>query len=183
MSWRFTPTAIPDVVVVEGTFVKDDRGFFQEVFKASEFHRVGIPTSFVQTSRSRSLGRGTLRGLHFQASPMAQGKLVRCAAGECFDVAVDLRKGSPTFGQHVAMTLRGDAPTTLWIPEGFAHGFLTLTDVCDMEYAFTGSEYSGPHARSLLWNDPALGIRWPERPAILSEKDANGIPLAKVEGM
>lgn len=182
MTFRFTRmTSLPDVVLVDSTIAGDARGAFQETFKASAFRAAGLPDSFLQTARSRNVGRGTLRGLHFQARPATQGKLVRCAAGACFDVAVDLRRASPTFGRHVALELREGTERSVWIPEGFAHGFLTLTDVCEIEYAFTGSEYSAEHARSLLWNDPALAIPWPEKPAILSAKDAQGIPLARVE--
>jgi len=175
---RVMPLAIPDVKLVEPAVHGDARGFFAETFKRSDFASHGLPTDFVQDSQSRNVGAGTLRGLHYQLPPAAQGKLVRCAAGRCLDVALDVRRGSPTFGRHVAHELSGDAQQMLWIPPGFAHGYATLSDVCDMHYKMTGSEWSKAHERAVRWDDPALGIVWRVARPLLSEKDAKA-PLLK----
>lgn len=182
MPWRFLPDArIPAVVLVEPHVAEDGRGFFVESFKESEFARAGLPTRFVQDGHTRNVGRGILRGLHFQTPPAAQGKLVRCTQGACFDVAVDLRRGSPTFGGHVAAELSSENKRMLWIPEGFAHGYVTLSDACEIQYKFSGHEYSAPHARALRWDDARLAIPWPiARPTLLA-RDATAPTLDELE--
>ncbi|QJT30047.1 dTDP-4-dehydrorhamnose 3,5-epimerase [Aeromonas media] len=165
-------TAIPDVLIFEPKVFGDERGFFFESFNHKLFEEaVGYPVTFVQDNHSKS-SQGVLRGLHYQLPPHAQGKLVRCVAGEVFDVAVDIRKSSPTFGQWVGFHLSGENKRQLWIPEGFAHGFLTLTDAAEFLYKTT--DYYEPSAeRSILWNDARLAIAWPitSPGPLLSSKD------------
>lgn len=176
---RALPTAIPDVLVVEPRVFEDVRGFFFESWNRRAFAEAGIDADFVQDNHSRSR-RGVLRGLHYQVEH-AQGKLVRVTAGEVFDVAVDLRRSSPTFGRHVAMTLSAANRRMLFIPPGFAHGFLVVSDAAEFLYKTTDYWYPA-HERTLQWNDPALGIAWPSgiEPA-LAAKDAAGIPLAAAD--
>lgn len=150
----------------------DDRGFFSETFRRSTFEDAGIVHDWVQDNHSLSGPRGTVRGLHFQLPPKGQAKLVRVTRGRVLDVAVDLRRGSPTFGQHVAVELSADAWNQLYVPVGFAHGFCTLEE--DTEVLYKVSEYYSPeHDRGLRWDDPALGIEWPfsAAEAVLSPKD------------
>lgn len=170
------PTSIPDVKLVEPRVFGDARGFFFESWNARSLAEAGIAASFVQDNHSRS-ARGVLRGLHYQVQH-AQGKLVRVVAGEVFDVAVDLRRSSPTFGRHVAVRLSGDDKRMLWVPPGFAHGFCVLSESADFLYKTT--DYWHPeHERTLLWNDPALGIAWPlDGPPTIAARDAAGAPLA-----
>lgn len=178
---RVTPTANPEVLVIEPKVFGDDRGFFFESFNARAFEEAtGIRREFVQDNHSKSV-RHVLRGLHYQLPPKAQGKLVRVIQGEVFDVAVDIRRSSPTFGQWVGEYLSAENKKQLWIPEGFAHGFLVLSDTAEFLYKTT--EYYAPeYERSLLWNDPAIGIRWPiEGEPILAVKDATGSVLNEVE--
>lgn len=150
----------------------DSRGFFSEVFRKDIFEKAAGAFEFVQDNHSRSARRGTLRGLHFQAPPAAQGKLVRVTRGAVLDVAVDIRNGSPTYGRHVAVELTEDNWRQLWVPPGFLHGFLTLTDSTEFLYKVT-SYYSPAHDGAVAWNDPDLGIEWPipEAELTLSEKD------------
>ncbi|SFR01429.1 MULTISPECIES: dTDP-4-dehydrorhamnose 3,5-epimerase [unclassified Enterobacter] len=167
-------TEIPDVLIIEPKVFSDERGFFFESFnqKALEEH-VGSTLSFVQDNHSKST-QGVLRGLHYQAAPYAQGKLVRCAVGEVFDVAVDIRRDSSTFGKWVGVTLSAENKRQLWIPEGFAHGFVVLSETAEFLYKTTN--YYNPSAeRSIVWNDPTLNISWPisAEKAILSAKDAD----------
>lgn len=173
---RFTPTAIPDVKLIEPAVFGDARGFFFESWNRRDFERVGLAVDFVQDNHSRS-ARNVLRGLHYQIEH-AQGKLVRVIAGEVLDVAVDLRRSSPTFGRHVAMTLSHSDKRMLWIPPGFAHGFLVLSETAEFLYKTT--DYWFPaHERTLLWSDPALDIAWPlDGAPTLAAKDAAGSPLA-----
>ncbi|MEP6678844.1 MAG: dTDP-4-dehydrorhamnose 3,5-epimerase [Betaproteobacteria bacterium] len=173
---RVTPTAIPDVKLIEPKVFGDARGFFFESWNRRDCEAAGIAADFVQDNHSRS-ARNVLRGLHYQVEH-AQGKLVRVVAGEVFDVAVDLRRSSPTFGRHVAMTLSAADRRMLWIPPGFAHGFLVVSDAAEFLYKTT--DYWHPaHERTLLWSDPALGIAWPLAGApTLAAKDAAGTPLA-----
>ncbi|BCR28490.1 dTDP-4-dehydrorhamnose 3,5-epimerase [Aeromonas caviae] len=174
-------TAIPDVLIFEPKVFGDERGFFFESFNHKLFEEaVGYPVTFVQDNHSKS-SQGVLRGLHFQLPPQAQGKLVRCVAGEVFDVAVDIRKHSPTFGRWVGVHLSGDNKRQLWIPEGFAHGFLTLSETAEFLYKTT-DYYSPIHERSIIWNDLDIAIEWPivEQPR-LSEKDKLSQPLNGVE--
>ena len=176
----FRPTAIPDVVLVEPLVHGDGRGFFMETFRAREFAEAGIEGPFVQDNHSAS-GKGVLRGLHYQI-PHAQGKLVRVIRGSVFDVAVDLRRSSPSFGQWVGEILSADNKRQLWVPAGFAHGFLVLEDGTEFVYKCT-DYYSPPDEHALRWDDPAVGIRWPvlDRPPILSAKDSNAPGLEQVE--
>ncbi len=162
---------LPEIAIIEPNAVDDERGWFMETYKKSEFSRQGIPHDFLQDNHSRSTVKGVLRGLHFQKEPAAQGKLVRCVIGTVFDVAVDIRKGSPTHSRWVSVILSADNRRMIWIPVGFAHGFLTTTDVAEVEYKVT-SEYSSAHDRAIRWNDPAIGIEWPVGSPILSRKDA-----------
>jgi dTDP-4-dehydrorhamnose 3,5-epimerase len=142
-----------------------------ETYKKSDFKKAGIDTDFVQDNHSKSV-KGVLRGLHYQLEPKAQGKLVRCIRGKIFDVAVDIRKGSPTFGKWIGLELSEENKLMLWIPEGFAHGFLTLSEEAEIVYKVSGAEYSPEHDRGIRWNDPDIGIKWPlEGEPILSEKD------------
>jgi dTDP-4-dehydrorhamnose 3,5-epimerase len=170
------PTAVPDVKLVEPRVFGDDRGFFYESWNRRALAAAGIDADFVQDNHSRSR-HGVLRGLHYQIEH-AQAKLVRVTAGEVFDVAVDLRRSSPAFGRHVAITLSAQNRRMLFIPPGFAHGFLVLSDAAQFLYKTTDYWYPA-HERTLLWNDPALGIAWPPGIApTLAPKDAAGVPLA-----
>jgi len=172
---RLIPTALPDVAIVEPRVFRDARGWFFESWNRRTLAAAGLDADFVQDNHSRSI-RGVLRGLHYQVQH-AQGKLVRVVVGEVFDVAVDLRERSPTFGRHVALRLSADEPRMLWVPPGFAHGFVVLSDVAEFLYKTT--DYWHPeHERTLLWNDPALGIDWPVADPLLAPKDAAGTPLA-----
>ncbi len=173
MPFEFIKTRIPDVIIIKPKVFGDDRGFFMETYKESDFRKAGIDTDFVQDNHSRSI-KGVLRGLHYQLEPMAQGKLVRCIKGRIFDVAVDLRKKSPSFGKWVGVELSEENKLMLWIPKGFAHGFLTLSEEAEVIYKVSGAEYSPEHDRSIRWNDPEIGINWPlEEEPVLSEKDRN----------
>lgn len=169
---RIVPTALPDVLIVESPVHHDDRGFLSEVFHAEKFAGLGLPTAFTQVNHSRS-ARNTLRGLHYQLV-QAQGKLVRPMSGAIFDVAVDVRRGSATSGEWVGLTLSAGDGRQLWIPPGFAHGFLVTSDVADVAYLCT-TTYNPSVERSIIWSDVRLGIDWPlprnEAP-LLSPKDA-----------
>ncbi len=176
---RVVPTAIPDVLVVEPRVFGDQRGFFFESWNRRALRDAGLDADFVQDNHSRS-ARGVLRGLHYQIRH-PQGKLVRVVAGEVFDVAVDLRRGSPTFGRHVAITLSAENKRMLWVPPGFAHGFCVTSESADFLYKTT-DYWHQEHERTLLWSDPALGIAWPVDGApLVAAKDAAGAPLAKAE--
>ncbi|MGV2878308.1 dTDP-4-dehydrorhamnose 3,5-epimerase [Pantoea vagans] len=167
---KIIDTKIPDVKIFEPAVFGDERGFFFESFSQKKFdNAVGRHVEFVQDNHSKS-SKGVLRGLHYQLNPFAQGKLVRCVAGAVFDVAVDIRKQSPFFGQWVGVELSSENKRQLWIPEGFAHGFLTLTDNTEFVYKTTNF-YSKESERSIIWNDPLINIDWPEKEALLSEKD------------
>jgi dTDP-4-dehydrorhamnose 3,5-epimerase len=170
---QFTKCAIPDVVEITPKLHADDRGYFTELFRTDLFKSHVGDVEFVQHNQSLSRQVGTIRGLHYQVAPAAQGKLVRCARGAILDVAVDIRPSSPTFGKHVAVRLSADTHSQLWIPAGFAHGFCTLTPDTEVWYAVTHT-YSPAHDRGILWNDPDLGISWPVQAslAMISPKDA-----------
>ena len=173
------PTAIPDVLIIEPKVFGDARGFFYESFNQRAFDEaVGRPVAFVQDNHSRS-AKGVLRGLHYQLPPHAQGKLVREVRGTVWDVAVDIRQGSPTFGQWVAEELSEDNHRQLWIPPGFAHGFVVLSETADFLYKTT-AYYAPQHERCILWCDRDLDIRWPGvvNNYLLSEKDRMGMALA-----
>ena len=161
---------IPDVVLVEARSFADDRGSFKETYKWSDYKENDIPTYFVQDNDSHSV-RGVLRGLHYQLDPTSQGKLVRVIEGEIYDVAVDLRSGSPTYGRWVAVELSGHNHKQLYVPEGFAHGFQVLSEEAYVVYKVT-REYAPEQDRGVAWNDPELAIPWPIREPVLSEKDA-----------
>lgn len=180
MPYTAIPTAIPDVLILEPKVFGDARGFFYESFNARDFADVtGITTAFVQDNHSKS-ARGVLRGLHYQIQN-PQGKLVRVIDGEVFDVAVDLRKSSPTFGQWVGEILSADNNRQLWVPPGFGHGFVVLSETAQFLYKTTDYWYPA-HERSLLWNDPALGITWPiDFAPQLAAKDAAGTLLADAD--
>ncbi|NNF51531.1 MAG: dTDP-4-dehydrorhamnose 3,5-epimerase [Gammaproteobacteria bacterium] len=178
---KFVPTDIPDVVLIETTLHGDERGFFMETWRENLFAEAGIDTRFVQDNHSRSVGH-TLRGLHYQII-QPQGKLVRVSEGEVFDVAVDLREHSPTCGRWVGEILSAQNRRQMWVPGGFAHGFLVLSDVA--EFIYKCSDYYAPHyERTLKWDDPEIGIDWPLAPGvtpIMSEKDMAGCSLAEAE--
>jgi dTDP-4-dehydrorhamnose 3,5-epimerase len=157
---KIVKTSIPDVLILEPRLFGDDRGFFMESFNQKSWQeQTGLDTTFVQDNHSRS-ARGVLRGLHYQMPPRAQGKLVRCIFGEVFDVAVDIRRSSPTFGAWVGFRLTAMNKLQMWIPEGFAHGFLVLSEYAEFLYKTTGY-YAPELERGLLWNDPELNIDWP----------------------
>lgn len=178
---QITPTALPEVLLLEPRVFGDERGFFYESWNERTFAAAGLPLAFVQDNHSRS-HRGVLRGLHYQIEH-AQGKLVRAIVGEVFDVAVDMRRSSPTFGQSMSCVLSAANKRMLWIPPGFAHGFLVTSDVAEFVYKTTDYWYPA-HERTLLWNDPALRIDWPAGPApALAAKDAAGKPLALAEAL
>lgn len=172
---KIIDTAISEVKIIEPTVFGDERGFFYESFSQAKFEAaIGYAVNFVQDNHSRSV-KGVLRGLHYQLAPHTQGKLVRCVVGEVFDVAVDIRRSSPTFGQWVGVHLSAENKRQLWIPEGFAHGFLTLSD--STEFLYKTTNYYAPQSeRSILWSDPELAINWSkiDMDFQLSHKDKNG---------
>ena len=173
---KVSATDLDGVKLIEPKVFGDDRGFFMESWNARAFAAAGLDATFVQDNHSRSR-KGVLRGLHYQIEH-AQGKLVRCVAGEVFDVVVDLRRTSPAFGRAMGLTLSAQNRKMLWVPPGFAHGFLAVSEVAEVLYKTTDYWYP-EHERSLLWNDAALGIEWPLSGApILTAKDAAGTPLA-----
>ena len=173
MPFAFIRTDIPEVVLIQPKIFEDHRGFFMETYKKSAFQKAGIDTDFVQDNHSKSV-QGVLRGLHYQKEPFAQGKLVRCIRGSVFDVAVDIRKGSPTFGKWVGYELSEENRLMLWLPKGFAHGFLTLSKEAEIVYKVSGAEYSPEYDAGILWNDPDIDIQWPLDTiddVLLSQKD------------
>ena len=178
---EIVPTTIPDVCLIHPKVFGDERGFFMETYQAQRFGAAGLPLIFVQDNHSGSQ-RNTLRGLHYQIR-QAQGKVLRVITGEVYDVAVDIRRWSPTYGQWVGYSLSAQNKTQLWVPPGFAHGFYVLSEWAEVVYKAT-DYYAPQYERSLLWNDPALNIPWPipvgQNP-ILSAKDADGLPLAQAD--
>ncbi len=170
MPFTFERLDIPEVVLIRPRVHGDDRGFFLEVYKHSEFKAQGIPERFVQINHSRSAA-GVLRGLHYQKDPRAQGKLLNVVRGAIFDVAVDIRAGSPTYGTWVGTLLSDANHHLLYVPPGFAHGFCVVEGPADLIYQVT-EEYSVEHDRGILWNDPAIGVAWPVTSPELSAKDA-----------
>lgn len=179
MSFAFERLRISDVVVVRPTRLGDARGFFSEMYRASAYAAAGIVGPFVQDNLARS-GPGVLRGLHFQLPPRAQGKLVHVVRGSVFDVAVDLRRSSPTFGRWVGYELSADAGELLWIPPGFAHGYAVLSDGADLAYKVT-EEYRPELDRGVRWDDPAIGVVWPLERPVLSPRDLALPLLADIE--
>jgi len=175
---KVVATDLPDVKRLEPRVFTDDRGYFFESWNARVLADAGIDATFVQDNHSQSR-HGVLRGLHYQVEH-AQGKLVRCVVGEVFDVAVDLRRSSPTFGRSVGVVLSAENRTMLWIPPGFAHGFVVLSEAAEFLYKTTDYWYP-EHERTLLWNDPALAIRWPVAAPTVNAKDAGGVPLAAAD--
>ncbi len=177
----FEPTKIPDIILIKPQVHQDDRGFFMETYQAQRFGAAGLPFIYVQDNQSGSQ-HGILRGLHYQIR-QAQGKVVRVVVGEIFDVAVDLRRWSATFGTWVGVNLSAESKDQLWVPPGFAHGFYVISDWAELVYKTTDF-YAPKWERTLLWNDPSLSIDWPipagEEP-ILSLKDKQGTPLAEAE--
>ncbi len=170
MPFEFKKLKIKDVILVIPKVFEDERGFFLEGYKKSEFIKNGINAEFNQDNHSKSV-KGVLRGLHYQAPPMGQAKLVRCIQGEIMDVAVDIRHSSPTFGQWVSEILSSENKHMLFIPEGFAHGFIVLSDTAEIHYK-ASNEYSKEHDRGILWNDSDINVDWNiDYPPILSEKD------------
>jgi len=171
---KVTETAIPDVKIIEPAVFGDERGFFMETWQQKKFEELVAPRTFVQDNHSKS-AKGILRGLHYQTEN-TQGKLVRVVAGEVFDVAVDMRRSSPTFGQWVGVLLSADNKRQLWVPEGFAHGFYVTSDSAEFVYKCT-DYYNPGHEHTLQWNDPSVGIEWPITPGSepqLSAKDQTG---------
>lgn len=169
---KINPTKIPDVLIIEPNVYTDHRGWFIEAYNKKAFQEAGIDTDFVQDNHSFSLNKGVLRGLHFQKHPFAQSKLVRCTKGAVLDVAVDLRRESPTYKQWVAVELSEKNKKQLFIPKGFAHGFLLLEDNTEFHYK-VDNHYSKEHDRSIRYDDPEIGIEWGYDEPILSEKDLN----------
>ncbi|HEY3340485.1 MAG TPA: dTDP-4-dehydrorhamnose 3,5-epimerase [Anaerolineae bacterium] len=179
MPFSFFPQTIPEVILVEPRRSGDARGFFMETYKRSDFAANGITEEFVQDNYSHSV-RGVLRGLHYQKAPQAQGKLVMVLQGEVFDVAVDIRRGLPTFGRWVGVTLCSDEPRIFYVPPGFAHGFCVLSEQADFVYKVT-SEYAPALERGILWNDPQIGVAWPIADPILSARDLQQLPLSQAD--
>lgn len=176
MPFNFKRLEIPDVILVEARAFPDERGFFMESFKESAFAENGIKTKFVQDNYSHSI-KGVLRGLHYQKDPKAQAKLVMAITGEIFDIAVDVRKGSPTYGKWVSEILSEQNHKLLYVPKGFAHGFIALSNEADVVYK-VDAEYSPEHERGILWNDPDVGIKWPIEKPIMIKKDLE-LPILK----
>ncbi len=177
---KFIPLSIPDVILIEPKVFGDDRGFFMETWNEKDFAENGIDARFVQDNHSMS-AKGILRGLHYQSNQI-QGKIVRVTAGQVFDVAVDIRKSSPWFGKHVSTVLSAENKHMLWIPPGFAHGFISLEDNTEFLYKCTDF-YAPEYERSILWNDADLGIEWPlgDIEPQLSKKDQDGVAFADAE--
>jgi dTDP-4-dehydrorhamnose 3,5-epimerase len=175
MPFEFQSLALPGVILVHAGRFGDDRGFFMETYKASAFAAAGLPLPFVQDNLSYS-ARGVLRGLHYQKHPRAQAKLVSVLRGRILDVAVDIRRGSPTYGQWLSHELSADEGAMLYIPTGFAHGFCVLSDEAQVLYKVT-AEFDPALDRGIVWNDPQIGVHWPLADPILSPKDAQLPPL------
>ena len=178
MSFIFNPLRIPDVISITPHLFNDERGYFFENFNHSTFKQDQIDLNFIQENFSKSK-KNVIRGLHFQKNPKAQAKLVTAVSGEIFDVAVDLRKNSPTFGKWVSEILSEVNHKSLYVPEGFAHGFCVLSEGATVVYKIN-QEYSPDHEQGIIWNDPDIGISWPISESIISEKDQN-LPLFKTQ--
>jgi dTDP-4-dehydrorhamnose 3,5-epimerase len=179
---EFIPTSIPEVILIQPNVFGDERGFFMETYQSQQFSAAGISTNFVQDNHSGS-SKGILRGLHYQIC-QPQGKLIRVVVGEVFDVAVDIRRSSPTFGKFICALISAENKTQLWVPPGFAHGFYVVSEWAEVIYKATDT-YAPEWERSILWNDPEIGIPWPldlngQEPR-LSAKDCQGLPLREAE--
>lgn len=179
MPFQFQPQRISEVILVEPKVFGDDRGFFKEMYKQADFVAHGVALSFVQDNYSRSQ-YGVLRGLHYQKEPYAQGKLVTAVFGEIFDVAVDIRQGSPTYGQWIGVRLSADNHRSLYVPPGFAHGFCVLSERADVLYKVT-APYAPEADRGIRWDDPEIGVEWPITDPVLSSKDVAHPPLARAD--
>jgi dTDP-4-dehydrorhamnose 3,5-epimerase len=175
MVFRFIPSEIPEVILIDPPVVADDRGFFMETYKASEFAAFGIIETFVQSNHSKS-SKGILRGLHYQKNPKAQAKMVRAVTGEVYDVVLDLRRGGPSFGKWMAVILSAENKKMLYIPAGFAHGFCVTSDEAEILY-MTTEEYAPYLEAGVSWNDPELAIKWPTNEPTLSPRDRAWPPL------
>lgn len=181
MAFEFEHYRLNGLVLVKPRRILDGRGFFQESYKKSEFSAAGIAEDFVQDNQARSV-KGVLRGLHYQRAPMAQGKLVRCVSGAFLDVAVDIRKGSPTFGKWASAELSFENGYMLYVPAGFAHGYLVLSETADIVYKCT-AEYSPADEGGLMWNDPAICVDWGIKEPLLSARDTRHPPFKGFEGL
>jgi dTDP-4-dehydrorhamnose 3,5-epimerase len=181
MPFTFTKLELPGVLLIEPRVFADARGFFMETFRRSDYEAAGLPAAFVQENHSRST-RGTLRGLHYQRPPKAQGKLVRVIAGEIFDVAVDVRPGSPTFGRWVGATLSAQNRRMLYVPPWCAHGFCVTSDEAEVDYKTT-AEYAPELEGGAMWNDPGLAIAWPTAAPLLSDRDRRWPALVQFDRM
>ena len=179
MSFVFIKLEIPEVILIKPKLFKDDRGYFIEIYKASDFKMHGIDINFVQDNHSFSKA-GIIRGLHFQRNPNAQGKLVRVMQGKVFDVVVDIREGSPTYGKWVSTILSGKNHAMVWVPMGFAHGICVLEDA-HVLYKLSGAEYNEMDYRSILWNDPKIHVKWPIQDPDLSAKDCMAKSLHDID--
>jgi len=180
--FKFTNAPIPGIIIIEPKVFSDDRGFFMEFFNRDAFSEPGFKEPLLQLNHSRSK-KGVVRGLHYQIHPFPMGKLVKCVSGRIFDVGVDIRKGSPHFGKWYGEILSGENHKMLYLPPGFAHGFLSLEDNTEVIYACTGA-YSAENERAILWNDPAIGIKWPIEQVgkvIVSERDQKHPGLKNAE--
>lgn len=179
MPFIFKKLEIPEVILIEPKVFEDERGFFMETYKRSDFVGAGIKDDFFQDNCSNSK-KGTVRGLHYQKNPKAQAKIVRCAEGEVFDVAIDIRKGSPTFGKWASVILSSKNKKQLYIPEGFAHGFCVLSKEAQVVYK-ASKEFSPENDRGILFNDPEINIKWPMKNLIISPKDLKNPLLAQAD--
>jgi len=170
MPFQFTKLEIPEVILIKPKVFSDDRGFFMETYKYSDFSKFGIDDQFIQSNHSKTAAQGVVRGLHFQKKPFEQAKLIRTIAGSIFDVAVDIRKNSPTYGKHVSAVLSAENKEILYIPAGFAHGFCTLEEGTEIVYECSKA-YSPEHDRGIIWNDRDINIQWSALEPVLSGKD------------
>jgi dTDP-4-dehydrorhamnose 3,5-epimerase len=177
MPFEFIRMDIPEVILIKPKSFKDDRGFFVETYKATDFHKNGITDNFVQDNHSKST-KGVLRGLHYQKLPQPQAKLVRCISGEILDIAVDIRKGSPNYSKWVGIKLSEDNQEMLYVPVGFAHAFIVLSETAEVLYK-TSNEYSPPDEAGIIWNDPQIGVDWKISEVLVSEKDKKLPKLAE----
>lgn len=179
MPFTFEKTDIPDVIIINPRVFKDERGYFAETYKSSEFTNAGIPQTFVQDNQSCS-SKGVIRGLHYQKNPAAQGKLVRVVYGSIFDVAVDLRKDSQTYGKWIGVELSAANKKMLYIPVGFAHGFAATSEKAEITYKMT-NEYSTESEAGIIWNDPDIDINWPVNDPLISANDKHNPRFSEIE--